>query len=283
METAVKVGATLDVYDAKFDAAVQVDQIESAIKSGRYNAFIVCPLDPLATTPILKEAINEKEVLVAVVNAPIGGRELCEGDDVWEPGTVTFVGGQTHDVYLEWIGRSIAMAKEACPEGGEVAAITGPKVGANGKNMDVALANLLPGTGIELVANEETDYTTAEGYQKAREVLASNPDLRFIFSNYSGMTEGIVRAVRQAGLQDQVRISDFGGSRWALNALRRGEIEMTAIMLPYTESEQAVRAVFDHSRGREVPRFINLTDDPSLAGDTFVTRDNVDRVTAQYG
>jgi ribose transport system substrate-binding protein len=79
------------------------------------------------------------------------------------------------------------------------------------------MRRLLPGTGIDLVANEGTSYTMEEACKKAQAILQANRDLRFIISNYSGMTQGIVRAVREAGLQKQVKISDFSGSQWALN------------------------------------------------------------------
>jgi len=281
-ETAARLGVIVDVFDGRFDAATQVAQVQAALRSGRYRAFVVYPIDGAAVTPVLVQAIQEKDLIVGVYNNPLGGRELNEGDALCEPGTVTFVGGQTHGVYTEWMRRIIEMAKEAWPDGTTAAVITGPKAGANAKNTDNVIGKLLPGSGIELVANRETDYTTEEAYRAAQEILRADPDLGLIISNYSGMTQGIVRAIHEAGLDGQVRVGDFGGSQWALDALRRGHIEMTAIMLPYTETQRAIEAVVDHAQGRDVPKFIDLTKHPSLPGTTFVSRANVDRFTPQY-
>jgi ribose transport system substrate-binding protein len=66
------------------------------------------------------------------------------------------------------------------------------------------------------------------------------------------------------------------------NTVRRGEIELTAVMRPHVETERAIEAVYDHVQGREVPRFIDLTKDPCLPGTAFVTRENIDNFTAQY-
>jgi ribose transport system substrate-binding protein len=281
-ETATRLGVIVDVFDGGFDAATQVAQMAAALSSDVYNAFIVYPVDSAVTTPILVQAIDEKGIVVGAYNNPLGGRDLNEGDALCEPGTVTFVGGQTHRVYMEWMQRIVQMAEEAWPEGVVAGCITGPKAGANGKNVDDVLGKLLPGSSIELVANRETDYTTAAAYETAKDILRAHPDLRLIISNYSGMTQGIVTAVREAGLYDQVRICDFGGSQWALDAVRRSELEMTAIMLPYTETERAIEAVVDHAQGRDVPKFIDLTKHPSLPGTTFVTRANANSFTPQY-
>lgn len=283
VDTATKFGASIDVFDAAFDVKVQLSQIEKALNSGLYNAFVVCPLDGVAATSTLMKAAKDKGVLIAVINAPLGGRDLCSGDELWEPGTVTFVGGQTRDVYTEWLQMLLGMAAETNPEGGEAAAITGPRVGANSRCMNKALMDLLPNSNIDLVANVETNYTTAEAYLRTKELLGEHKGLKFVFSNYSGMTQGILKAVGEAGLTHKVRIGDFGGNKWSLSAVRAGTVDMTAIMLPYTESQRAVLAVVDKLRGKDVPKFIDLSKDPSLPGTPFVTLDNVHMFTPQYG
>lgn len=281
-ETAASLGADIQVFDGKYDTALQVDQIETALDSGRFNAVVVEPIDSTAPTAILKRAWEEGKVLVAVMNMPLGGREYKDGEDTWEPGTITYVGGQTHDIYIEWMDKIIEMAKAAYPDGGKAAAMSGPKTGANAKNFDDVLKRALPGTGIELVSNQETDYTTEKAYQVAQDVLQANPDLKYYISNYSGCTQGIVQAVKEAGLEKQVKIFDFGGNKWALDQVRNGSLEMTAMMLPYKETQRSVEALANYVSGKDVPKFINLTQDQSLPGSPFVTKENVAQYTAEY-
>jgi ribose transport system substrate-binding protein len=280
-DAAAAMGASIEIFDGKYDPAVQIDQVETALSGGRFNAFAAEPADSAALTPIFKQAMADGTVLVSCLNIPLGGRDLNEGDALWEPGTVTFVGGQTHDIYAGWMQKIIDLALKAYPGGGKAAAITGPKIGANGKNIDDVMKKMLPGTGIDLIANQETDYTTAKAYQVAQDILQANKDLKYIISNYSGMTQGIVKAIQEAG-RSEVKVYDFGGNQWALDAVKSGDIEMTVVMLPYTEGYQSIEAIGQYITAQPVPKFINLTKDPSLPGTPYVTKDNVDQFKAQY-
>jgi ribose transport system substrate-binding protein len=273
--------ATIDIFDGGFDSMTQSVQIEEAISRNCYDGFIVYPYDASGVTSVIHEAM-EKGILVSVFNTPLGGRDLCDGEQLWEPGTVAFVGGQTHSVYAEWIERIVGMVKAMRCGGGEILIITGPKAGANGKNVDDVLMQMLPGTGIEQYANIETRYTTREAYEHTRAAIRLCPRLRFVISNYSGMTQGVVRAVQEANLQNQIKVFDFGGSRWALKAVQDGRIEMTGMMLPYTETARAVEAVVFSSRGKETQRFIDLTKLSPGPSTTFVTKKNVDKFVGEY-
>lgn len=70
-EQAAKSGVKVKFFDPNFDAATQVSQIQNAITTGKYQAFIVQANDGNAVVPPIREAINEG---IAVVGefTPVG-------------------------------------------------------------------------------------------------------------------------------------------------------------------------------------------------------------------
>lgn len=274
--TAEDLGIELDVFDAQFDTQTQVNQIQSAITRGGYDVFIMSPNDGQLLCDVVKNNVFPEGIEVVTFNGPICGRDLNSGDDLWEPGTIAHISGQTAEVYQEWV-RSIA---DDNPDGGNVAVLTGPPIQANTVNMTNALEEL--GSEFTVVANQTTDYTTPQGFAATQTILQANPDLDIIISNYAGITMGVVEAVKAAGKSDDVRVYDFGGNEWALGAVKSGDLRQTVIMLPASETAEAVKAAYAFAQGEDVPRFIDLTKLDFLPGTPFATSENVDEFTPEY-
>lgn len=273
-DLAAEEGFLLDVFDGQWDAKVQFDQMQSALTSGKYNAFAVEAIDGNLACDILTKDAPEAGVLVTVFNVPLCGRATNSGDEVWEPGTVTFVGGQTPEVYQAWVDEVIA----AHPDGAEIALISGPPLSANTINFVEASEAFKEDPKFEIVASQTTDYTTPEGFAAAQTMIQANPGVNVIMSNYTGMTRGVIQAT--AGTD--VAVYDFGGDQWALDNVKSGVLSGTVMMLPRLEAREAVQALVDLVEGNEVEQFINLTESDSLPGTPFVNKSNVDQFTAEY-
>jgi ribose transport system substrate-binding protein len=273
-----EIGASVDVFDGKFDAQVQFDQIQSALTSGKYNAFVVEANDGNLLCDILTQDAPQEGILVSAMNQPLCGRATNAGDELWEPGTVTFVGGQTLDVYQAWV-ESIMSEN---PDGGQVAVISGPDLGANTINLNEALKAMEEDSSFEIVANRKTDYSTPQGFDAAQTILQANKDLDIIISNYSGMTQGVVEAVKAANRLGEVKVYDMGGDKWAINAVERGDLAQSVIFLPELEGYLSVKTIGDFVAGEDVAKFINLTESDTLPGTPFVSKDNVDEFSPEY-
>ena len=267
-------GFDLDVFDGEFDAQVQFDQMQTALTSGKYNAFAVEPNDGNLVCNLLTQDAPAAGVMVAVFNLPICGRAENLGEETWEPGTVNYVGGQTADVYQQWVEQ----VKEDYPDGAKIALLSGPDLNANSIVFFEAAKAFDDGPW-EVVAQQSTDYTTAQAFQAAQTFMQANPDLDIVMSNFSGMTRGVVQAT--AG--SDVAVYDFGGDEWALENVKAGELASSIIMLPRQETKYALQGFVDLVNGEETPKFVNLTELDMLPGGTpFVTPDNVDEFTAEY-
>lgn len=273
-KAAAEMKATLDVFDGQFNAQTQFNQLQSALTSGKYNAFAVEPNDGNLVCNLLTKQAPEKGVLVSVFNLPICGRATNLGEQTWEPGTVTYVGGQTLDIYQQWVKQVM----DENPDGGKIALISGPDLNANTICFTQAAKAFAENPKFQVVAQQTTDYTTPKAFAAAQTILQANPDLDILMSNYSGMTRGVV----QAASGRQVKIYDFGGDTWALENVQGGQLAQTVIMLPRQEAREAVSALGKAADGKDVAKFVNLTQDPSLPGTPFVTKQNLSQFTAQY-
>lgn len=277
-DTATKMGASLDVFDGQFDAQTQFNQMQTALTNGKYNAFAVEPNDGNLVCNMLTKQAPSKGVLVSIFNEPICGRATNLGDALYQPGTVTYVGGQTLDSYQQWIQQVITDN----PNGGQVAVLTGPDLNANTLVMREAEKALKANPKFKIVAEQTTDYTTPQGFSAAQTILQSNPNLNIIMSNYSGISQGVVQAVNGTGRKGQVRIYDFGGDNWAVDAVKSGDLRQTVVMLPGQEATQAVQALADTVQGKSVPHFIDLTKSKELPGTPFVTASNATSFKPEY-
>jgi len=268
-------GFTMDIFTAEWDAQKMYNQVQTALTSGKYNAFIVSALDSNLLCKISAEEAPAAGIVVVAENAPLCGRDTNAGEDTWEPGTLSFIGGQTLDVYQAWVEQ----VKKDYPDGAKIALIEGPQLAANAKNFDSAADEGFTGEW-EVVARQYTDYTTNAAFQATQTILQANPDIDVIMSNYAGMSQGVVQAVD--GNPD-VAVYDFGGDEWALSSVKNGKLKSTIMMLPYQETYLSGQVLVDLVNGEDVPKFINLTEAPSLEGKSpFVYQDNVDEYKAEY-
>lgn len=268
-------GFSLDVFDGQFNAQTQFDQMQTALTSGKYNVFAVEPNDGNLVCNLLTRDAPAANITVTVFNLPICGRATNLGEETWEPGTAAYVGGQTIDVYQEWMSQ----VQKAHPDGAKIALISGPDLNANTISFFKAADELEASDGYEVVARQTTDYTTAQAFEAAQTIIQANPDIDVIMSNFSGMTRGVV----QATTGSEVEVFDFGGDSWALDNVKNGVLASTVMMLPRQETKEALQAVVDLVEGESTPKFVDLTKSGALPnGNPFVYADNISEYTAEY-
>jgi ribose transport system substrate-binding protein len=274
-EAAAKVGATLDVFDPNWSASVQYNQAQNVISSGKYNAIVAEINDGNQACKILSETAREKGVLVSVANEPICDRAAEEGDKLWAPGTLNYVGGsQGRGPFRDWI---MGIAKDN-PGKQTVAVVTGPDLNANTINTDLALKDVKAAyPDFNVVAVVRTDYSVVQGNSKTLPLFQAHPDLSILIVNYSDMTRGAVQAAKQAGLlgNGKLKIYDSGGNTWSFQAVKDGVIQSTRTLLPYTEMYESVISLNDAWRGNPVPRVTPLEV-------FFIDKNTVDQHKPQY-
>ncbi|MGD9913417.1 MAG: sugar ABC transporter substrate-binding protein [Rhizobiaceae bacterium] len=272
-DAAKEFGATIDVFDGGWTPATQFNQVQNILSSGKYNAILAEMADGRQACDILSKDAPKQGVLVAVANNPLCGKDIQEGEELWAPGTLTYVGGsQGREAYRDWM----MWVAEQYPGPQKVAVITGPELISNTVNTDLAIKDVeAKYPDFKVVAYIRTDYSIPQANEKTLPVLQANPDLTLIISNYSDMTRGAVQAIKQAGREGTLKVVESGGSAWAFEAIRNGQVESTRTFTPYTEMYLGVKALADAWKGEPVGKYIALKSD-------LVTKDNVDQIKPEY-
>jgi ribose transport system substrate-binding protein len=274
IDTGKQYGASMQTFAAHWDNAQQLNQIMSAINSGKYQGFVIEAINPGTVCSSVKAALS-KRISVALTNV-----QACDAlYDKPYPGTAAMVGGQSASVYEEWFKRGFG----AHPEGGEFAVLVGPMTQGNTVRAREVLKKLEGAyPQWKMVGFEDTGYTAGPALKKTQDIVQAHPNLKILFSNYSGQTPGAIAALKSAGLDSKVKIYDFGGDKAMFAAVEAGTIQETGIFLPYEESVRGVQAVIAQLSGLtslegvKVGEFIDLTKDPKLGGlSPFVSKDNI--------
>jgi ribose transport system substrate-binding protein len=270
---AAKYHAKVDMFVANWDPNNQVNQIQSAITSKKYNAFLIQAVEPDPVCNVAKQAI-EAGILVIVANQP-----LC-GNATYMPGTVGFVGGQTLDTYKLWMKWILADNKA----GADALLITGPAADANRRNLLAAFNSLKAKyPKFKIVSDQPTDYSTAKAYSVAQDTLLAKKDISVVVTNWSGSTQGVAQAIAAMKLGRTVKVYDLGANEWAVSAVRDGKVRMTFPLLPALEGQRSIDALAAYASKGKVAGFVNLVRDPSFHGKLpFVTKANAGSYKAQF-
>ena len=278
-DAAAKYGASIQIFDGKFDGGLQLNQVTGAIAQKSFDGIVLEPNNSQQLCSAVKAALKAK-IVTGITNVP-----ACTAPyEKPYPGTVIFVGGQGPTAYLQWLTQGF----KSNLSGGEFAVLVGPITQGNSVRTKQVLAQLNPKfPKWKQVAFEPTEYQASVALTKTQDILQSHPNLKLLFSNYAGQTPGAISAIKAAGKTAQVKIYDLGGDKTMFNAVKKGAVASTEVYLPYEEQYHAVQAVIAKLSGLKslggvkVGQFWDLTKDPKLKGlSPFVTKANINKYTA---
>ncbi len=282
-EEAAKHNMKVDVFDARFDIARQVNQMQNALNGG-YNAWIVAAIEGQQVCNMAAVEAPKHNVVVAVVTMAICGRSVNEGDAMWSPGTLTYIGGNEAPSAFEAI---MLQALKDRPGPQKVGLLTGQELHPITKAFDKAVADVRKAhPEFDVVATYRTDYSPEMNQQKTQAMLLSHPDLTTIIGVYTNMSKGVVPALEAAGKLGQVNVYENGGTVWSVDALKKGWIKATTGYYRETAAATAVKAIVDAWAGKPVPRAI-MNDGHALLPDqtagkvAIITSSNLGTYTPQ--
>ena len=270
-EQAKKEGVEAEQFDPNFDSAKQVSQIQNAITSGEFQAFIVQANDGNAVIPPIREALEE-DITVVAEFTPVGTRY-----DTIEPQVdgMQFVGeAPTQN------GTALGEAGVAACEGidpCQVAYLEGFKsLPLDNARTEAVKSALAKEPSIELVASVEGGYTQASGLKAAQNVLQANPDVDVMIGSSQAIA-GAEQAVKDAGAE--VKLIGNGGSRQAIDAVRRaaGSPPMRSRRRPPARRPQR-----SPSRRHAARRFRRRSTRGRCMDEPVLTKDNVGDIQGEY-
>jgi ribose transport system substrate-binding protein len=272
-EAAKAAGATLEVFDAGWSATTQYNQAQNVISGGGFNGLVMEAANGNQVCKLMTVDAPAKGIIVSAANQPFCDRFDKEGEEYWSPGTLNYVGGtQGGDAWREALDYVIKQN----PGPQKVAVITGPDLIVQTIMIDKAIKEIqAKHPDFEVVAEVRTDYSLPQAYQKSLPLLQAHPELTLLIGNYSDLTRGAVQAMKQLGLIGKIKVYDNGGSTWAFQAVRDGDVVSTRTYTPYTEMQKSVDSIVAAWKGQETPRYVPLES-------VYITKANIDQYKPQY-
>ena len=266
----------VNLVDGGWDANQQANAIQNAISSGA-DGIVISPVDPSAVCTYVDEALDAG-IEVCALTTQIG---TGDAEDPVYPETVGLVGHIETEV-----GRTaMDIAAEALDRSGKIAIIEGTpgmsdtegrKKGIDEENKEYP--------DIEVVSRVCGEWVVDKAYTAMQNIIQSNPEVELVICHSDNMAVGAAKALEDADMTDKVKIVGIGGSKDALDLIKKGEIYGTIMYVPETEAYTALEATAKVVRGEAVKEtFYNVQDLPLFAetGDVC-TQENVDKFTAEW-
>lgn len=272
-------GGNVEAFDAGFNPEEQLNQLEDAITSGNFDAFIIYSVDGVGIT-IGVDAAAAAGIPVISLDAPIGPdrTSLVPYENVAAQIARTGAG----DGAL--IGEAIVMACEGNDDC-QVAFM----IGFQGFPLDLdrftAVGEILAQyDNISIVANQAAEYLEDVGFDVATDMLQANPDIDVIASVGDQMILGAELAVQDAGLEGQVALIGQGGNQDAYNAVADGRWFATIANIPYTNGRIAGQMALQALDGTLITRSVNMYDQspPYPASGAVITQENAANFTPEW-
>jgi len=244
----------LTIFDADFNSATQLQQLQTAVQTKKYNVLGVLPVDGQVICKVLSQSAPAAGLLVVDFDQPLCGRFTQEGTALWQPGTLDYISGyDTKNTLREWIN-AVASAN---PGSHSVAVVEGVASDGLSTNTNLLVKQAEQAhPGFKVVTTANTDYSSEEGYQKTLALLQAYPKVSVIICTQSNLTQGAARAIQQAGKTKSVFLADYGGSSAVVALMKKGEVQLTGPTYPASEGKVVIQTLLDVLAGKTVPRFV---------------------------
>jgi ribose transport system substrate-binding protein len=271
-EQAAKDGVKAKFFDPNFDAAKQVSQMQNAIASGEYQAFVVQANDGNAVVPVIREAIKAGISVVAEFT-PVGSDYSSIKPQV--PGMI-FVGEPpvANGTALGELGVEACADLNPC----NVAYLEGNP----GLPLDVAREKALEEAlkadpNAKLVSKVVGGYTKADGLKAGQNVLQAHPDVNVIIGSSQALA-GAEQAVGDAGKTGKVLLIGNGGSHQAVAKVKSGDWFATYATAEKTNGAKAAEIAIDAAEGQKVPETL----DTRTLQEPKITKETAGSFTGEY-
>lgn len=207
--------ASAEFLDSHFDGPTQVNQLQDAVTSKRFDVAIVQANDGTAIAAPVKQALAAG-ITVVIEFTPVGGKFDSIQPQI--PGTINIIDPPT----VNGVGLA-KMALEACKAGGhatdcQVAYLQGfANYPLDGARTDAAVAALKAGGAAKVVSNLVGGYTPDTGRTAMQNLLQSNPDINVVVGSSQAL-EGATPLANGKSIQ----FVGNGGSTQAFAFIKAG-------------------------------------------------------------
>jgi ribose transport system substrate-binding protein len=251
--SAKKYGATVTQFDAGFDQNKQISEIQDAIVSKKFDAFVITPVNGAVLVKPTQDAIAAGIKVVAIFN------DIGPDLDSIKPQVkgISSVIGQRLSINGQLLGQWIVKAcaaKNPC----NAAYMPGSfKQGTEIIRLNALNKVLKAHPNIKTVQSAEGGYTAAPALKAATDVLTSHSNLDVFATSGDQMMTGIIQAVKNAGLSGKIKLVGNGTTIEGVGWVRAGTVLADPVGVPYTEGVLGAQYAIMAANGQKVPASVN--------------------------
>ncbi|RGU94272.1 hypothetical protein DWW31_06685 [Clostridium sp. AF15-17LB] len=245
-DTAEEYGVTIDVQatDSDTDTTGQLDIL---------NNMLVKDYEAIAVSPLTEDCLISGIVTANQNDVKI----ITTGNEVNED-TLKEAGGKidakiTVDFYNQGVmGAQYIIDKM---EGkGQVAVIAGNEGATQSDARRDGAKDTFEDAGMDVVAVEQCDFDAQKAYDAAAAILEANPDLAGIACGNDDMALGVVRALEEKGVKEDVTVVGVDFTEEAKAAIEEGTYDASVAMSPYLMGREAVIIMLKALEGQDVSK-----------------------------
>ena len=122
---------------------------------------------------------------------------------------------------------------------------------------------------VELVGTQPTDWGAEQAMNVTQNFIQSGQEFDVVFANNEQMAQGVINALKDAGLYGKVKIVATGGGPVGLQMIKNKQIDATMSAPVSLQGLITFKNLYQHLKGKTPPKFTPLPIIP-------VTTDNVD-------
>ncbi len=246
-------GGQVILVDSQNDIAKQIADIEDLLAQN-IDYLVINPVDEAGIVTAV-EAANAAGVPVFTIDRASGGGEVRV-----HIGFDNYKAGYDAGIYIaEQNGGKGKVAQLEGQAGTSVAR-------ERGQGFRDAIAQY---PDMEIVFEQPTDWSTAQGLSVTEDLLVAHPDVVGIWAHADSIIMGAVEALEAEGLNDQVVTVGMGMFAGGPEAIQAGRLDASWELFPADLGKVAGQAVVDVHAGKDVEPVIGT---PMV----FVTAENID-------
>jgi ABC-type sugar transport system substrate-binding protein len=276
-DAAKKYGFTFKLFDANFNPASQLKQVQDAVAEG-FDAYLFAPTASAPACSMWKRYLVPTGKPVVTLDLP-----MC-GDANYTSGLAATVSMQRQVYFDAHVNNAFASCKEPC----EAAAIGG-FVGSDLFNFwETAIKRAaVKYPNVKVVLDQPGNFDPATALRVMQDGLRAHPKIKIVLSPWDDMTRGIAQAIHNNGEQPgkDVRIYSLGATKDGIKKVEDGIYTEVTVLLPWEESYYAGVAAVMALEGHAPNGYINEAELPRVAdgpGTIFITKANVAKFKPNY-
>ena len=243
---AAPLGYDTKIHSSDHSKKRELELVVKAIKD-KADGIIVSPSNSTSCVTLLKLAEKaEIPVVISDIGSDSGEYVSYISSDNW------------NGAYS--IGKYLASKKiNSGYENGRVGIIAIPQKRINGKERTLGFRKALQEHNIKGADIRQLEaWNDKETYGFTNDMIEKFKDLRAVWIQTSNPYKGVLKALQDAGKEDEILFVAFDAEPEFLDLIPENKIMATGMQQPYLMGQKAMNAMNDHLSGKEVKKDIQV-------------------------